>query len=72
MPPSQTCVFVPYLEYELAYPIAGDCSDLPYLAVGETTDYGGGFHAEAHPAAIAAASYELTVYSGDKKIGLAQ
>jgi hypothetical protein len=61
-----------YLEYELAYPIAGDCSDLPDLAVGETKDYGVGFFAEAPPDAIAAASYEITVYSGDEKIGLAQ
>jgi len=59
-----------YLEYEIAYKIAGDCSDLPDLAVGETAEYGVGFHAEAPPDAIASASYKITVRSGDSTVNI--
>lgn len=60
-----------YLEYEIAYDIAGDCDDdLPDLAVGDTTDYGVGFFAEAPPEAIQAASYEITVRSGENTVSI--
>ena len=60
------------LEYKLAYPYAGECEDLPDLEVGETAEYGVGFHAEAPADAIADAMIKTTVKSGDNPCPFAE